>query len=850
MDKRASPPEDTHESAFFRSWAHFILGHRWLILVFTTITSGAFAHQVLTRLVIHNSSEAFLASGSEGLRSMFEVRENFGNDIMFQVLVRGDVFSMPYLERLKKLHHKLADIRIERPDAQDGSNPSQGDEFLGFGEGEAADHSPNDKKRGHAERKEQRPTGPAVDADWNEDAPIVQDLRSLINVRNTHSTRGGIHVSELLEDWPKESDLAALKTRVLSDRTMVGQVVDPQGLYSVIVVVTEPMSEEDSAFVLDAIALAIKSEQAEGFEISIAGAPALITTLNRMVFDDVRLLFLLGTFIMGVFLTILFRHPLGVLGPMFVVIQAIIWTMGIMAFFETPMTMVSLILPSFILCVGLGDSVHIQSVYRDLRSEGVDNANAIVFAISRTGKPILFTSLTTFVGLISFRFASLQAIRDMGLFGAFGIMVAFLLSIAFLPISLSMNKKSLLGVKKDTSGQDLIDRVLYACGRLSRPTSHPTGKSFSRHRVTLFATFVVFATSVYGASQLRVRHDALRWMPEDTPVRQAVETLDEHVGGTSDIALLVEAREGTNLKSRDLFLALEKLEEHIQAYRAIGPKAELVGTALSLLDMVRETWQALHEGKPEFYAIPSTERGLVDVITLLENSAPDEMAKLVTVDMKKMLMRFRVRWTDAWSYRPLTAHVEEGIDRLVGNRAHVALTGYAFNSFTVVSLLLGDLLRSFGVAFFVISIMLIVLLRNVKLGLIAILPNLLPIVMVMGFMGFAEIPLDTTTLLLASIAIGIAVDDTIHFFHHFQTAHQRTNNVELGIQDSFKHAGRAMFSTSVVLVAGFASNAVATNISSQRFGILVAMTAAIALLVDLIFGPALLRAAYAEGQNP
>jgi hypothetical protein len=147
-------------------------------------------------------------------------------------------------------------------------------------------------------------------------------------------------------------------------------------------------------------------------------------------------------------------------------------------------------------------------------------------------------------------------------------------------------------------------------------------------------------------------------------------------------------------------------------------------------------------------------------------------------------------------------------------------------------------------AFLVITMIMIILLRGFRLGIIAMVPNLLPIVMIMGVMGVGDIPIDMSTILIASISIGVAVDDTIHLLHHYRVNLAATGNVETSIQRAMSHSGRAMVTTSLILVLGFAAYLAASVANIQRFGLLVSLTAILALLIDLIFAPALLRTFY------
>jgi predicted RND superfamily exporter protein len=209
-------------------------------------------------------------------------------------------------------------------------------------------------------------------------------------------------------------------------------------------------------------------------------------------------------------------------------------------------------------------------------------------------------------------------------------------------------------------------------------------------------------------------------------------------------------------------------------------------------------------------------------------------------------MVLRVKWMDASSYRPFVDYVEARAAQHVGDMATVRVSGSAVNLLTVVDGLLQDLLRSFGAAFVVVSLMMVLLLRELRFGLLAMLPNLLPITVVMGFMGWVGIPIDLNNILIGSIAIGIAVDDTIHLMHHYRSSRLDGNGTEAAIMYAFLHSGRAMVLTTVILVFGFMVFSAAEMVNIQRFGMLIALTLVLALFADLIFAPALLRAVHPD----
>ena len=657
---------------------------------------------------------------------------------------------------------------------------------------------------------------------------------------------GGMEVGELIDEIPQTPEaLAELRAKVLGDpdkglppnETLIGQVVGGEGRHALILIQTQFMSPADSERVYWHIRELLEPHDADGFRTYLSGGPALAASLNQLMLDDLGLLGMLAMVALMIVMFVMFRHPIGALAPGAVCICAGLWAFGLSAVLGVPMTMLSQILPAFIICVGVADSVHLQSVYRQARRNGYANRDAIVYAVAHVGRPILFTSVTTAVGLGSFRFASLTAVGDMGTIGAAGVFIAFFQTIVLLPICLSFNKKSLLGAG-DPGARDFIDSFLEWCVNLSAGTDR-------RRWTTLTGAMLLTLLAFYGIMQLRVWHNPVSWVPHEQHVRQSLDTHDAHAGGTAAVLLMIESKGERGVKDLGLVQGLEALEKDLKSFPHPRGEGTLVRNTVSVLDLVRESNQALMGGQPEHHAIPDDQRALTDRFMAFENAGPDEMKRLMTIDGTTAQLTANMRWMDATSYLPFKVFLEESIERNVPEElASVRPTGTMYTLLSSVGALIMDLLSTFGVAFGVISLLLILLLRDLKLGLIGMVPNLLPIIFILGLMGLADIPIDMANILIASIALGIAVDDTIHFLHHFHEHYQKVGDCEAAIRHSMAHSGRALVVTSIILCAGFFVYMAATMINMQRFGALIGITVILALLLDLIVAPALLRTLY------
>lgn len=856
-------------SPFFAAWGRFVVTHRLWVLAFSLAMMVASGWLVVTRITVDTSVESFAASDSPATAVLEEYRDTFGRDDLFVVLVTGDVFSVDYLKRLKALHGALVKLDVpvdtlgQRRNMRDGHSiqdakaPTAAAKTTGDGAGDGDDGF-GDGDDGFGE---------SGGDDWAglTGGTVLEEVTSLINVRRTRAADDGIAVGRLLDPFPDfagddDPALKALKVEVLADPFLVGQVVGKRGQHSVIAIRTAFMAEADSHKVNHAIAELVKTHNAPGFEVATTGLPAISDVLNTMMMSDLTRLLLLSVLVMLVVLSLMFRHVLGVFAPLSIVALSALNTFALMAALGMPVTMLSNILPAFLFCVGIGDSIHLLSVYRDLLSQGREARAAVVEAVSTTGVPIFYTSLTTMVGLLSFQFASLDAIQDMGIAGAFGVMLAFVHSLVLLPALLTLVPKARFGgralEKAHAVGpdglrpRDRTDRFLDFCRDLSGVRGDEgfgpePAVGARRRRLTLLVGAILVGLAILAISTLRVWHNPLSWVPDSEPAKAAFTTLDLEVGGTANVQLLIDGSPEKGMRDGALLAGLEKLQAHIETYRD-AEQGPIVGNAFSVLNVVKETHQALHGGGKDQWRLPDTERGVADMLFLFSNAGPDSLRQLATIDLGRSQMTVRIRWLEATSYAGLVKHIADGIAQFIPAGVQVQPTGSVYTLVNTIRALIGDLLRSFGTAFLVITLIMIVLLRSLKLGMVAMVPNLMPILFILGFMGAIGIPIDMNNLLVASISIGIAVDDTIHMLHHFRVHHRVNGNVEAAINHAFNHSGRAMVATSIVLMLGFFIYVGATMNNIQRFGLLIGLTALMALLIDLIFSPALLRTFYAR----
>ncbi|MBT6433736.1 MAG: MMPL family transporter [Deltaproteobacteria bacterium] len=807
---------------FFSGWMNWIAGNRLIsVLLVLVVTGIAIWGQVRHPLMMDNSPEAFVGKDTDVRRALELFREEFGHDSLFMILVEGEVFTTEFLTHLKKLHQELASIDVILSDPLERAQRNE--DLTGFTDFDDAD----------------------AGAAWGDEkgGSIFTEVTSLINVRDTTYEADGLRVGGLLERWPLEDELPGLKKKVLGERSYVGRVVGKAGRHAMVLIRTVEISRRDTTKVYLAVDEVVRRLSQEGFAIHTAGNPALVARSEELSLRDMKQIFILSCLLMVVALGWVFRHPVGIIVPGCVIVLSNIWTFGLMAWMDKPSTFLTSILPVFLVAVGVADSIHFQSVYRELKAGGMESAKALAKTGSLTGLPMLFTTLTTMTGLFSFMFAELPAIQELGIFGGMGVGIAFILTLVLMPICLSLFPESLdiANAGNDSMLKRWVDRANLLSGR--RGGDSIREDPVKRNRVLALGILVLVLAAMMWP-RIRVWHEPIEWYPEDEPIRVAFRQIDQHMGGASQLTLLVEPKGDKGLRNLKLLQGLEKVESEILAYHDAKVDKRLAGNAISILDVVRETRRALYDGREEYYGLPETQAELNDILFVFENASPDRLRRLTTLDLTLSHMTFTVQWLPAGSYGPMTEYIGKSIDKHLASMAQVEPTGIVYMFYLTINQLLADLIRSFASAFIVISFLMIFILGDLKLGLISMVPNLLPIAMLLGFMGAVDIPIDLATVLVASLALGLCVDDTIHFLHHFKVELQRTGDTDRAIDVSLQCSGRAIMITSIVLVATTCLYPTAVLKNMDRFGILVSMTIVFAVFVDLIVGPALLRFLY------
>jgi len=782
--------------ALFKVWGRFAYRRAWLVIPVMLALSGVVLTQA-SKIRIDTSTEGFFHEDDPIRIAYDEFREKFGRDTLVVLAIEPPkVFDLEFLKKLRSLHEDLEN-----------------------------------------------------------QVPYVVEVRSLINARETRGDEDQLIVGDLMEDFPTtDAEVQDLRRRVFANPLLIDNLVSADSTLTLIVIETEVYAADSDADelggfedvqadtteatevsqyasgeqdheVMLAVNAVVDLHRADDFMIHLTGTPSIIEGMRNSMQSDMRKFTGLAVGMIALLLGLLFRRVAGVVLPIFVVGLSVACSLSIMAWAGTPLTLPTQTLPTFLLAVGIGASVHILAIFYQAQRRGEDKEAAIVFALGHSGLAVVMTSLTTAGGLMSFAAAELRPIAHYGTYGPIGVMVGLVFTIILLPALIAVFPMQ--AASKSTEDDFFSQRILVRVGEFA--TTH------TRSVIAVWTILVV--AGLAGASRITFSHDVLRWFNPNSEIRQATELVNDRMRGAATIEALVDTHQVNGLHDPELLAAIGEFQRRSLELDA---GAVFAGNSISLVDSVKEINQALNENRPEYYRVPEDRLLVAQELLLFENSGSDDLEDRVDSQFSLGRITIRFPFEDAVQYPPFFAQLEALAAETIGSKASFELTGMGVIIGYTLDAVIKTMVQSYAMALMVITPLIVLLIGNLRIGLFAMLPNLAPIIIILGIMGVFKIPMDAFTLLIGSIAIGLAVDDTIHFMHNFRRYYEETGDPKESVRRTLASTGQALLFTSLVLSGGFFIYMFASMTNLFYFGLLTGVTIIIAFLADVILAPALM----------
>jgi predicted RND superfamily exporter protein/CRP-like cAMP-binding protein len=647
----------------------------------------------------------------------------------------------------------------------------------------------------------------------------VREVLSVANALNVRGIEGGLEIAPFFLTPPGSPEaMEELRREVLGNPIYGGSLVSRDGRAAAVLVSFVDMSNREfRARGLDERIAAIAEEERGGDQVWITGGPHIAGETARVLLSEtVRLPLLIGLALAAVLL-LSFRTARGVWVPLATIALAVAWTLALVVATGHSLNAVTVLIPPLLTTLGLSYSVHVVSEYYDAtrESQGEGPAQRVAAALAKVALPVGLTGLTTAVGFASLALSPLPAVREFGLLSVIGVGCTVAASLTFTPAVLALLPPSRrLPPGAGASFERLVARVAHF--DLTR-------------RPLIFGVFgALFALALLGAAGIRIGTEQISKFRPDAPVRVHFEAVNQHLEGANPFFVVLQS------DARDAFMEPANLKE-IEALQGWLEAQPEIGGTTSLADYVKLLNRGFHENRPDQLVIPER-RQLVSQLLLF--GASPELRRFVEVGYHTTTIQVRARVVDSDEVEVLTRRIEERLTALPERlQGRVTGTAVVFNR-ALDGIIRGQAL-SVVAALGTIYAILALLFLSVRIGLIALVPNVIPVAAYFGALGWSGISLNPGTSLIAPMVLGIAVDDTIHYFARFLRDAKRLGDEERATAAALSSVGRPVTYTTAALCVGFLCLTVAEFRTQAELGVLAAFALAFAWATDVVLTPAL-----------
>lgn len=535
----------------------------------------------------------------------------------------------------------------------------------------------------------------------------------------------------------------------------------------------------------------------------------------------------LGIVLIVLFLFIAFRSAWGIWVPITVVLLSVVWILGIMKITGKEIDLMLIVLPTIIFVVGMSDVVHVLSKYFEELRKGIPKYEAIKISFKEIGLATFLTSLTTAIGFLTLLTSSIIPIADFGLYTAIGVFVAYALAYSLLPAVLILSKAPAISDQKQ-------EKLFWT--RQLRKAFHFT----MRNKVAiLVGSVIVIVVCGIGMTRIEVNNYILDDLREGDALKQEFTYFEENFSGGRPFEMAILLDDSASVFNIDVLQDLDQLDNYLVDEYGVG-------SLISPSTMVKFGNREFNGNKANSYSLPATQREINKIVSLAKRFDKDSLMALF-VNEEKQMARYNGKVGDYGAKyfneknEGLYAFLE---NELPDRKFDVRITGTAnlidHNNKTLAV----DMISGLVIAFLVVALIVGLMFRNIKMVIICLIPNFLPLLMIAGIMGFSDIDLKVSTSIIFTIAFGIAVDDTIHFMSKFRLLLSEGRSVLYALKRTFMSTGKAIIITSIILCGGFLTLVMSDFLGTFYIGLLISLTLLFAVLSDLLLLPILILLFY------
>lgn len=567
-------------------------------------------------------------------------------------------------------------------------------------------------------------------------------------------------------------------------------------------------------------------------EIHYSGLPYIRTLMSKMIQNELYLFVIISLIISIILMILFFRSFAVVATSMLIVIISGIWSLGIISLFDYKISVLIGVLPSLLIIIAIENCIYLVNKFHwEFRNHG-NKIKSLSRVVSRIGFATFITNATTATGFATFIFTSNRMLKEFGVVSSINIMVEFVLSLvitiiifSFLPVP---KKKHLKHLDRNS-----LKFVIKGIKNII----------LNHRKVVYIISIVIIAVCLYGTTLMKISGKLVDDIPTDNPIYKDLKFFEKNAGGVMPFEISIDTKEKKGVFNKDNGRVIYKIKQLQNAIREDSTISMYFSRPVSIVEAVSFANQAYKDGKPRFYKVPSTFE-LMKLGSYVNNVKTKENAFNAFLDSNKQITRVSIQMADIGSLEMnrVLSVIKPKVDSIFPAKDYnVEMTGHSIVYSKGTEFLIKNLWESIIIAIFIISLLMAIIFSSLRMIVIAMLVNITPLLITGGIMGFFNIPVKPSTIIVFSVALGISIDNAILYLSKYRhELKKKRRSIKTSVLNALNEAGISMVYTSIVLVLGFAIYMLSDFGGTQALGLLISITLFIALFFNIIVLPSLL----------
>ena len=678
-----------------------------------------------------------------------------------------------------------------------------------------------------------------------ETIPYARDVMSVVEVSVAKGTDDGMQVVTPFEDGIPDThtaegkaEMESIKKFLLSREAIANKLVSEDATETWVILYLYGYGEEDNKartgmYKAGRAAHKLLEDpkwQSDKWNLICAGTPYTECEESDVMRKEMSRNLISGFIAMIICLILFVRSLRGLIVPLFSTVGGIGVVFGFMSYFGIVADQNMMTIPILLgMALSVGYSIHyINSFKLHFRQTGI-RKESVIMSVEETGWPLFFTALTTIASLISFALVDIGPLKWLGLTSSATVLVVFLYAIILIPVQLSFGKDK---KKEESATTQKVTKADLAFESF--------GKRVLKHsKAVLIVGFAMIVVFIPGIFKIRVTLDYIEMLGLKIPYIARLAKLQEtQLGSVYSYKILIEYPDVDEFKKPERMFALEKLENTL-GNLSLTRKSNGKPRVKSVLDIVKETNRMLNGDDPAYYSIPDDEDLLTQELFLYEITGGSRLYDWLNADYNMAYVNVNLATYDSSQIASNIADAEKAAEELFPG-AEVSAIGAVAEFAEMNGKIVRGELKSFAGSFIMIAAMLILVFMSIRTGLIGMIPNITPVIILAGIMGYFRFQLDMMTMTIMPMILGIAVDDTIHFINHVKYYYEVHGNYKDAILRTYLEIGKTMCMTTVIICAMFLIYAFSPMNTMHRIGMLSIIGLTTALAADYLMTPVLI----------